>query len=300
MRMPDFLGIGAAKAGTTSISNYLMEHPEVFVAKGEPRFFSFEGMELDPNNPVLRETVTDLESYQALFKEVTNEKAIGEISPSYLLNPRAPERIKYHLPNVKLFAVLRDPADRAYSHYLHMIKTGYEHEYDFSLAMQEEKVIIGDWNRTRVYIPAGFYYKLLSRYYELFDSSQIKVMLYEDLRKNSVALMQDLYRFLGVDDSFTPDVSVMHNPSGVPKSRSFQTLISKSYKLKGMLEAFLPDKIMRQLVRFKVEMQRRNLDQPSLSPELRETLIGIYRDDILRLQDLIDRDLSSWLRVNKQ
>lgn len=295
--MPNFLGLGAAKAGTTSIRYYLKEHPGIFVASGEPRFFSFEGEKLDPRHVVHKSTITDLASYQELFSEVNGETAVGDISPSYLFNPRAPGRIKEYIPDAKMFALLRNPVDRAFSHFMHMVKSGHEPELNFRKALAESEVKVGQWNRTRYYIPFGFYHQQLQRYYALFDRDQLRVYLFDDLIESPLELVQDLYRFLAVDDSFVPDVEHRLNPSGIPRNRTLQNMISRQTGIKNVIRSLIPKKYDRGVSKFVHNIQKWNLRKEAIPQEMRYMLLDIYREDILRLQCLIDRDLSKWLEV---
>lgn len=293
--MPNFLGLGAAKAGTTSVREYLNAHNQIYMAPGEPRFFSFEDQELDPHHVVHRTTITDLCAYQKLFDGVTDEKAIGDISPSYLFNPRAPERIKHHVPDAKLFVILRNPVDRAFSHFVHMIKAGLEPETDFAKAIDNPLVKVGNWQRTRYYIQFGFYHDQISRYFQLFSREQIRVYLFEDLKNDPGALMHDLFVLLGVDDRFSPDSSRVFNPSGVPRSRLVHSLLFKPNVLKQLLKFALPAAALNRLKGTAYQFQQYNLRRLDFPEETRAHLTDIYREDILNLQQLIQRDLSMWL-----
>jgi len=151
MNMPNFLIIGAPKSGTTSLAQYLGQHPEVYISpKKEPYFFAFENEQVDFLGPGIQgkdhiinsAVVVDLEEYRRLFQGVSNEVAIGEASTLYLSFPKAAERIKYHIPDVKLIAILRDPADRAYSGFMHSLRDNCEPIADFAqaLAAEEERI----------------------------------------------------------------------------------------------------------------------------------------------------------------
>ena len=116
MTMPNFLIIGSQKAGTTALYHYLKQHPQIFLSKiKEPCFFAFEGEELDLRSPtgapvyMNRTAVTTVESYRRLFDTVTDEKAVGEASPIYIICPKAAKRIYHYIPHVRLIAVLRNP-----------------------------------------------------------------------------------------------------------------------------------------------------------------------------------------------
>lgn len=297
MTMPNFLIIGAMKAGTTALYTYLEQHPQVYMSPiKEPNFFAFEGERMSFLAPqdqegINRTSVTDIEAYQALFKGVTNEKAIGEASHWYLYSPKAPGRIHHHIPRAKLITVLRDPVERAYSQFLHFVRDGQEPLTDFARALQEEETRIrNNWAFGR-YASRGFYHAQLKRYFDTFDRSQMKVYLYEDLTTDPVGVLRDIFQFLGVDEAFVPEMSIKPNVSGVPKNRALHALITKPQRIKAFLKPRLPAT----LLRFASDLRDRNLAKPQLAPEVRRQMIETYREDILQLQELIDRDLSNWL-----
>ena len=297
MTMPNFLIIGAMKAGTTALYSYLDQHPEVYMSPvKEPNFFAFEGEKMNFRAPqdqrgINRTSVTDIAAYRALFHGVTNEKAIGEASHWYLYSPKAPGRIRHHVPEAKLIVVLRDPVERAYSQYLHFIRDGQEPLTDFAGALQEEETRIrNNWAFGR-YASRGFYHAQLKRYFDAFDRSQIKIYLYEDFSADPTGVLRDTFLFLGVDEAFVPEMSVRPNVSGVPNSRALHALLTRPGRLKAILKPYLPPK----LLRFASDLRDRNLAKPQLALEERRQMAKMYREDILKLQDLIDRDLSRWL-----
>ena len=297
MQMPNFLIIGAAKAGTTSLYSYLAQHPQVYMSEQkEPRFFALEGEQ--PNyggitQGINRGSISTLEDYQKLFEGVTDESAIGEASTIYLYSEKASERIQYHIPNAKLIAVLRNPADRAFSSYVHLVRDGFE-TLSFAEGLQAEQSRREEnWQPLWFYQHRGFYYEQLKRYFERFDSGQIKVYLYEDLVKSTQTVAQDIYRFLGVDDSFVPDLT-RSNVSGIPKRRWLQNLFMKDNPLKSAVKPLLPKQIRKRISR---DVHRKNTgDKPTFPVEVRQQLVETYREDILKLQDLLNRDLSIWLK----
>lgn len=299
MTLPNFLIIGAAKAGTTSLYYYLKQHPDVFMsALKEPHFFSYEGETLNFRAPgnrsalINESAVTQLDEYQALFADATGKTAIGEASPSYLHTPKAAERIRFYIPNAKLIVILRNPVERAYSAFLHQyrasVQQGVEGLTDFAEALaHEEEYIRDNWMPLYHFKTGGFYYEQLQVYYERFDPSQIKIYLHEDLTTDALGLLRDIFQFIGVDDTFTPDVSVKANISGVPKNNGLYTFF-KQPAVKAVLKPFLPKGIGQ---RFDQYM----LAKPKLAPDVKQQLINEYRESILQLQDLIQRDLSRWL-----
>ena len=295
--MPNFLVIGAAKAGTSSLYHYLKQHPQIYMSsEKEPRFFALEGEKLEFGGPaqgINQGSVTSLEAYCQLFEGVTDQIAIGEASTLYLSSPKAPQRIKHYLPNAKLIAVLRDPAERAFSSYMHLVRDGYE-TLSFVEALEKEASRLQEkWQPLWYYKQRGFYYEQLKRYFELFKPEQIKVYLYEDLAADSTAVVQDIAHFLEVDPNFTPELT-RENVSGIPKSRWLQNLFTKDNPIKLALKPLVPQQFRRGIAE---NVKKQNLGaKPTLSPEIRQQLITLYREDILNLQKLIDRDLSTWLK----
>lgn len=299
MVMPNFLIIGAAKAGTTALYEYLRQHPQIYMSPvKETNFFALEGEKVDFRGPGDQEainsfSITDLESYILQFQGVSNEIAIGEASPLYLYSSKAPERIKFYIPHAKLIAILRHPVERAYSSFLHLGRDGREPLIDFAQALREEKARIeNNWEHIWHYQQMGFYYTQLKRYYDIFDRSQIKVYLYEDFKTRPFSILQDIFRFLGVDETFIPDMSIKANVSGIPKKKVMHDFLTKPNPIKTILKPFFPARLRQRIV---TDLKNRNLVKPELSPEIRKQLIQMYREEILKLQDLIQRDLSKWL-----
>ncbi len=303
MTMPNFLLIGAAKSGTSSLYYYLKQHPQIYMPASrdqkEPDFFTLEGESKERIGPngihFMGNAITDLESYQELFAGVTNEIAIGEASTSYIYSEKAPQRIHNYIPNVKIIAILRDPAERAFSHFLFSLSNGREPEPDFKKTLeQEDWRVENNWSFQWHHKRRGFYYLQLKRYFDLFPPSQIKVCLYEDIRKDPIALTQDIFKFLGVDDTFVLNVAKVHNPTNVAKNQTLNTLLNRPNPIKDSLKLFMPMGIRKKIAGV---LKKKNLGKPKLSPKIRKQLIAEYREDILKLQDLIGRDLSKWLEV---
>ncbi|WP_246141455.1 sulfotransferase family protein [Hyella patelloides] len=298
--MPNFLIIGAAKSGTTSINAYLKQHPQIYMSpQKEPNFFAFEGEQLDFLGSIAegyRQGIqTDLETYQRNFQAVSHEIAIGETSPSYLYIEKAAERIKYHLPQVKLIAIVRDPSERAYSNFLHHCRDRLELYQDFETALEaEESRITNNWWWGFHYVNVSRYFLQLKRYFEIFDRDQIKVYLYEDLQDNPLQLSQDIFQFLGVDSQFVPDMSAKYNTTGIPKYQTLDALIKEQNLIKTVYQFLIPTKLRKQITANL--SQRNSLVKPTLTPELRQKLQNRLKEDILQLQDLIKRDLSNWLK----
>ena len=135
------------------------------------------------------------------------------------------------------------------------------------------------------------YHDLLQRYFPRFPPAQLKVILLEDLEQDPAATMRELYGFLGVDPGFRPDLSKIANPGGEPRSKLLHRLLNDP-RLRGLSRALFPEPLVERLR----GLRSRNLAKAPLRPEDRRKAIDFFRDDILRTQDLIGRDLSAWLR----
>jgi hypothetical protein len=303
MTLPNFLIIGAAKSGTSSLFSYLGQHPQIYTSpiKG-PCFFAFEEGEtvkvFGPGDQATfdRHIVTDRRAYESLFDGVRDEKAFGEASVLYLYSPTAAARIKRAVPDVKLIALLRNPVDRAFSSYSHLRRDGRETLDDFGKGLlAEESRVNAQWQHLWHYTRLGFYHAQLTRYYDLFDPGQIAVYTSDEFRDQPLKVLRELFSFLGVDDRFVPDVSMRHNVSGTPKSRSLHRFLTRPNSVKNIVKPWLPS-VLRKKLRGKALKWNTVVGNSRLSEETRSYLVNLYRDDVLKLQSLIQRDLCHWLK----
>lgn len=298
--LPNFFILGAAKSGTTTLCSLLAQHPDVYMSPvKEPRFFALEGQRPNFVGPgdhhANAEAVVERAAYERLFDGVHRQRAVGEASTLYLFSPVAPQRIREAVPHARLIAILRHPAERAFSNYLHLVRDGREtRPFEEALRMESEREAM-NWSRFWLLRQTGFYYEQLRRYFALFDPAQIRVFLYDDLRDDALAVAAEGYRFLGVDDAFVPNRVGRQNASGAPKHKLLHELIFKrdspAKRALRPLRPMLPTRL-RQTITAVERQSFTRLEMPTAS---RTALTDAYRDDILRLQDLIERDLTHWL-----
>jgi hypothetical protein len=298
--MPNFLVIGAMKSGTTALYNFLNQHPQIYMSPiKEPHFFSLAqsefAQEYISRSPSI---VATLEDYKKLFQGVTDEIALGECSPSYLNYPEAAQNIHKSLPNIRIIAILRNPIDRAFSHYWHQVQIGETQPTQFIDAFWQDDLshtAHGDyWESYKV---QSMYGEHISRYIDLFGPDQVRVYIYEEYAKNPQKVMSDIYQWLGVDDQFEPQYMRFWG-SGQPRSRILYRFLKKPNPVKALLKRIVPNPRLRQ--RMKYYVFNRNLKKTeTLTPEIRRQLIPVFRDDIKKLEALIHRDLSAWLAEKK-
>jgi hypothetical protein len=307
LRLPNFLVIGAPRSGTTMLHYTLGQHPQVFVSPNkETNFFLFDGSSARPSGlsehefeMVKARSVTTLEAYAALFAGATaRHLAIGESSPTYLMSPEVAPRIKARLPEARLVAILRQPVDQALS--LYMVQQGgsvagaglTEGFVDALITAGAGSNGQGDGLAIAEY---GLYHRHLAAFYALFDRRQIKVMLLEDMERDSGAFFAELFGFLGVDDGFRPELQ-RYNETGAARSLALHRVLYGSPTLKRWMRSVLPSSATYHLARLQHRLRNANLSRsqalpPSLRPEL---TARFYADDIGALEDLLGRDLSVW------
>lgn len=304
--IPDFLIIGAGKCGTTSLDKYLKQHPEIFIPKvKEPNFYGYENTKIEdlasePDEVKhFQGSVTNFEDYIALFEAAKPGQLKGETSNTYMYHPDAPARIRYYNPQMKLIAILRQPSNRLYSRYLHLARENRVPTNSFEDCLDKSSI----WWKRNDLVKEGFYYKNLSPLYKLFPTGNIRIYLYEELNDQPAKVLGDIFQFLGVDPTFQPDLTIRYNQSGIVRNRFLDKIYGQQGLVNRTIKAILPDAVVHKL-RHNVTLQRtvndlrsKNLAKPKIDPELKRKLTHeVYREDIVKLQDLIGRDLSHWLK----
>jgi hypothetical protein len=275
MPLPNFLIIGAAKAGTTTLYDWLRPHPQIFMPElKEPHFFAYDGQ------PGRYFQVKTFEDYRALFDGVTDETAIGEASTAYLYAPAAAPRIRDALPGVRLIVSLRDPVDRARSLYEMQLRN-----WDKNVGRSFLETL--DANPK---LRAG-YHPFLKVYLEMFGPA-VRIVLLEDIKGDAAGVLRSLFGFLGVDPGFRPDLSKISNVGGLPRSAWLHSLV-RDPRMGRLGRRILPKPIYERVRR----LRNANLRKRPMAAEERARALAYFRDDILRTQDLIGRDLSAWLRA---
>jgi len=295
-RLPDFLVIGAAKSGTTAFFSYLRQHPDVFMpAIKEPHYFAFEGTRPQFKGPraSINSAITDRAEYLQLFATAGRAKAVGEASNLYLYLPGTAERIHRAIPGARLIAVLRQPADRAYSSYLHLKRDGREPAATFEDALLlESKRRDAGWGFLWRYRDMGRYAQQLRRFLDVFPRERILVHIYDDFVRSPREVMAATFAFLDVDPSFEPTLGLRPNRGGVPRRGWRRVLLSRAGPVRRLVARNLPRRA-RDRVRSAIDAQA--LAHEPMSPATRRLLTSEYRDEIEDLQRLLNRDLSPWL-----
>ncbi len=309
MTLPNFLIIGAPRAGTTALHYLLQQHPEIFMSSNkEPHFFAFEDGELDlscpPDNTTIenlkQRSVLDLNSYEQLFSEVSDEQAIGDASPLYLASPGAPRRIKALLPSAKIIAILRNPVDRAYSHFLQNTRGSSQILPDFPALLSDRALSSYAHRKKEYYVGLSLYYDALMHFFDVFERENVRVYLFEDFKQNSDLILKDIFQFLGVDASLILDTDKRYNASGVSNIKLVDSLLLRDSAVKTLLKRNLPPfiKSYLSLIQNKV-IDLNSTASLKISPDIRCQLLEEYfESDISKLKNLINQDVSVWLKAS--
>lgn len=300
---PDFLIIGAPKAGTTALHSALACHPQVFVSHPkEPKYWLCD----DAPPPHWRgpgdkhsqqEWIWRRRDYEALFARAPEGTVRGESTPFYLWSTRAQQRIAASLPDVRLIAVVRDPVDRAYSNWMHLWCDGLEPCGDFleAFAREEERIEAGYAPFWR-YRELGLYGAQLASLYSLVPRSQVLVLRYKDIVDTPVEAVDTACRFLGIETGHVPHIPKDNSRRYVEpgwRPRVLGPLVRSG----AWLGQFAPPEAWRRVEPY----ARRALvaggahHRPILSAEQRARLLPAFADDIKLLSSVTDRDFSDWL-----
>lgn len=305
-RLPDFVVIGAGKSGTTSLNEYLKEHPHIFMStRKEPNFFAYElanekDFNLKSSKEFYKDSVLKLEDYLQLFKGSKKDQLLGEVSNTYLNSEMACTRIRHHIPNAKLIAILRHPADRLFSRYSHYTREGLLPE-DGGLDRVFDKST--SWWKRPDMITEGLYYGQLKRYYDNFPKENIRVYLYENFIDDTAAVVEDLFKFLEIDPAVKVATDIVYNKSGTVKNKAVDNIVGQNSAIILLLKKIAPSlhfwmKENVRVNRWLYNLRNKNLQKADFSPKLRKEIVEkIYAQDIKKLSGLIDQDLSHWLKA---
>lgn len=300
MNLPTFLIVGAARSGTTSLYYYLKKHPDIYMCKQkEPCFFAFANEDVKFLGTRVNSLVTVYEDYLELFQGGEKFKCRGEASTPYLyFYDKTIRNIKKYVRdygNLKIIIILRNPVERTYSQYLHRVKNLHEKmTFEEAIALEKSR-IQQNYFFDYFYTDRSFYFKQVRAYLKNFKF--VKIYLYEDFEINPEGLIKDIFEFLEVDKEFKCDVSKKYNVSGIPKIKSFHNHLVKDSIIKKIGKRLLPENIRNKYYEKISNLNHKfNLQKMQISEQTREYLLALFREDITMLSNLIDRDLSIWLK----
>jgi hypothetical protein len=294
MSLPNFMCIGAAKSGTTTLYDLLRHQPDVYTPSfKEPHYFDI------PSNYCNGSEWYD----KTYFKNVKRQKVIMDFTPSYLYERKAAKRIFTNLgKDVKFLVILRNPVDRAYSHYLHSKRDEYEAE-DFLKALAKEEVRINDARLKEdyltelrcSYVSQGCYYTMISNYLEYFPIEQFLFIHFEqEFIANRIESIKKIFSFLGIDYIPELNYNLKSNPASVAKFVWIKRLLKKTGLWRSIIKVLIPSLKFRQIIKNRIQRASISSFTPEpLDTALREEIYQLYfTDEINRLEQLLNRKMN--------
>jgi len=277
---PNFFIVGAPRCGTTSLYEYVNQTQGVFMCPiKEPNHFS---VNVNPNTK-LSKLIRNETEYLELFKEVKDEIAIGEASPTYLWDPKAGQLIHDANPDARIIMMLRDPVARAYSHYLLLVGLGFETStFEDSI----KKALDAKPDYSGSILETGLYYEQVKKYYEIFDRKQIKIIIFEEFISDTWKSVKEVLEFLGVNSNPPKSVDKVHNQFILPRGKLASKIITNP-SLRKLVRNFLPRSSQLGL-RY---IFTRKSAQPELSSKDKKFLEEYYLEDVKKLQQFLERTL---------
>jgi len=282
-RWPNLFIVGAPKAGTTSLYEYLREVPDIFLPiHKEPRFFAPTAKDEIKPNP----SIKDKEEYLKLFEQVNNERFYGEGSTIYLSDPDAPKLIHEVSPSARIIISLRDPVERAFSAYLMVLRQGYLKE-DFHNEIQKELKKEVDNTKSRIRLEAGLYFNSVKRYTEIFGEKNVKILIFEEMIMDTKRSVQDILNFLGINYELKGFKAEVHNPfRGKPRGKIAKEILENKFTVKLSKKLIL--RSGRQFIEHKLLQTK---SKPKISKKDKEPLVKFYENDVRKIQDFLGKKL---------
>jgi hypothetical protein len=297
-RLPNFVIAGAAKAGTSFAASRLSRHPDIFLpAHKECSYFAFQNDPPNFSGPgdelLNRMVISDEQRYRELFRDTGGRRAVGEASVVYLSRPESFARMRAGLgPAAKAIVLLRNPADRAFSAWSHLVRDGREKLSFPDALVAERKRIDAGWEPLWAYRGSGHYTAGLRAAFAALGRDNVGVWLYDDVTARPLQMLHEMCEFLDVPTAgFRPDTTQRVNASGVPRS-AFVNWLAYGVRHRFKLGWLLPVPAVRE--RIKTRIGNANLRPLVFDPADRARLIEDFRPEVESLATLLDRDLTRW------
>jgi len=303
MKKPNLFIVGHPKSGTTALYNFLRQHPNIFMSPiKEPRFFCKDFIkESDLFHKqkcfYLDAWSREQAAYLSLFADVKSEKIIGECSTSYLYSKVAAAEIHKFNPRAKIIILLREPVSFLYSVYSHRLLNARENVKDFKTSLSLEKQRkLGHNIPSAMKLPNELFYserikycEQVVRYYDLFGKSNVKVIIYEDFKRNNRAIYKNILKFLDISTDFMP-LFAQHNVSKKPRFVSLNKML-KNPSLIRKLRNIIPQSVWQKITpQINKALLKREPRKP-LDPEFQRKLMTEYKPEVVKIGQLLGKSL---------
>ncbi|SHE60207.1 Sulfotransferase domain-containing protein [Psychroflexus salarius] len=300
MNKPNTFLIGVQKAATTSIYNWLSQHPEVCapIAMKDISFFTRPMFYKEKGIDYL------LKHYENCQED---QKIKLQGSVHYIFFEDALKRIKLFNPDAKFVLILRQPMERAISSFLYARKFNYEKlNFEDALEAEKDRMLTDDLKIKSecTYINHGFYASQINRFLKHFSKDQLKVILYDDLKTEPEKTIKGIFKFLSINSNFTP-VFNKHNKTGSVKSKFLQSFLLGENKIKKTIVNKILPYVLSEEKKAKIRWKIIHLNTSNkkedivINQDVVEKYNALFKDDILELEKLLNRDLSNWIKAPK-
>jgi len=277
---PNFFIVGAPRSGTTSLYEYLKDTPEVFMSQiKEPNYFNPSVHD----DLFLSKPIRNKKKYLDLFKNVKDKKVIGEASPTYLWDPKTPKLIHDVVPYARIIISLRDPIERAFSEYLFL--RGLGSEKGTFLETIKRSIQAENYSSNRI-IQNGLYFEQVKRYLDVYGSSQVKILIFEELVQDTWKLVKQVLDFLKIKHDPSTSVNEIHNAFTLPRGKIASSIVENKM-LRKMGKTLLPRGGLFSLRK----ILTKKTAKPSITNEEIRILKEFYQNDVRKLEKLLNQKL---------
>lgn len=312
-KYPNLFIVGAPKSGTTSIYNFLKLNSDVYMCPiKEPHFFSKDIKsenfnekyrklnEFNIDEYLSKERLAEkhitfisnqsIDKYLQLFRERKSEKYTGEASTCYLFSKNAAHNIHKFNPDSKIIICLRQPLERAYSHWKMNFKSSITETSNFNEDLKKDfSVIDKTWGgESQLLVEVGLYYKQVERYLDLFGSKNVHIIIFDDLKKNTLGVIEKLFSFLEIEHQFDQKSRTEYNIALSPRNNVIKflfNLFKDNFLISG-----LPNRYKKIIKMFFLKKD----ENPYMTNKDFQLNNNYFIDDILKLEKLINKDLVNW------
>jgi len=300
-KKPNLFLAGQPRCGTSALHNFLDQHPEIFMSPAkEPHHFCKDIIEESDAFYKSRKYYLKYRNdsdYLALFKGAVNEKIIGESTANYLYSEVSAEEIYKFNPDAKIVMILREPVSFLYSWYGYLLSRLQEDAESFEKALQlEQKRKTGENIPQTIEAPSRLYYserikykQHLERFFRLFDNSRIKVIIYEDFKRNNQKVYKNILEFLNVDSNFTPDFSIINKRKNARHPKLNRLLLNPF--LTKILLTIVPVRLRAKIKQLLNKILFSGKPKGEINPQLRKKLMMQYKPQVVEISSLLNIDL---------
>lgn len=289
---PNLFILGAAKAGTTTLHEYLAAHPDIYMSRvKEPQFFSHDKV-------YARGMTSYLDTF---FRGSCAFRVRGEASPQYLFYEKAAQRIAQNLPvsTLRFIVMVREPVARAYSLYWNMVAEGIE-DLTFDQALDLENERSRDATLQYIgavsvqYVQSSLYARQIKTYLKYFSRDQFHIVVLEEFKQDTERVLSEICQFLDLEPFITIPTVGNSNAASMPRSLWLQRFFRGSSTAKKIFGSMIPQRYKYPIVELALKLNRHRAQHSAMSVETKNQLLNQFSEDVVALEQIIGKSLGPW------